>query len=334
MSINDNEANMKDYSTQDDGGECDLGDCGEERVIAVSTCGEKCVIDDPYSAVYHSLMFPTAKQVSLMFPAAMVSAMFPANQDTMTPPMSMTTSTSSVSMMSSNSSELMTSSITSDSNSTVEWIYVKYWDMEEEDLTTKLIKFINIAAPGALFSPAKSRRRRRKKIMKFVHPEMRTIFQHSLVLFSPTSSTPEADPRPSVPLVDWSRVNNRSLGNLPTPQMFPKLGCSEDPNIYAERIRDHGAHGRISSGSIHAKERFPFGLEYGLMTDLGVISTNKGDQMDDPYKHIVNGYVWSRELSCWVIHARYPKDNLNNNTKKVKEGGRIPRKPKKRAESR
>ena len=37
------------------------------------------------------------------------------------------------------------------------------------------------------------------------------------------------------------------------------------------------------------------------MTDLGVINTNKEDYMEDPYKQIVHGHVWSR----WVIHARY-----------------------------
>ena len=78
-------------------------------------------------------------------------------------------------------------------------------------------------------------------------------------------------------------MNERSLGNLPKPQMFPKLGCSDDPNIYADRIHDHGAHGRIDTGTIHAKEPYPFGLEYGLMTDLGVISCNKGD----PYCNVI-----------------------------------------------
>ena len=63
------------------------------------------------------------------------------------------------------------------------------------------------------------------------------------------------------------------------------------------------------------------------MTDLGIISTNKGDQMDDPYNHIINGYVWSRELLCWVIHARFAKDNK---PKSAKEGGRNSRKPKKK----
>ena len=118
-------------------------------------------------------------------------------------------------------------------------------------------------------------------------------------------------------------MNERSLGNLPKPQMFPKLGCSDDPNIYADRIHDHGAHGRINTGTIHAKEPYPFGLEYGLMTDLGVISCNKGD----PYCNVIYCHVWSRDLCRWVTHARYPEDN----TKGVKKTSSVlPKKYKRR----
>ena len=127
------------------------------------------------------------------------------------------------------------SSMTSDSNTSVEWIYDVYREVEEEDMTTKLIQFISIAAPNAVFSVAKSRRRRRKKILKFVHKELKTLFLNSLDIFAPSKPGPVPNQRPPVPVVDWSKVNNRSLGNLPTPQMFPMHGCSDDPNIYAQR---------------------------------------------------------------------------------------------------
>ena len=152
--------------------------------------------------------------------------------------------------------------------------------------------------------------------MLFVHKELKTLFLNSLDIFVPSQLGPVPDQRPPVPMVDWSKVNNRSLGNLPTPQMFPKHGCSDDPNIYAQQSDDRGAHGIIKYKSLHEKP-FPFGGEFGLMTDLGIISTNKGDQMDDPYNHIINGYVWSRELLCWVIHARFAKDSSNNNNKEA-----------------
>ena len=148
-------------------------------------------------------------------------------------------------------------------------------------------------------------------------------------MFTPGPTAPVPVPRPAVPLVDWSKVNTRSLGNLPTPKMYPKLGCSDDPNLYADRSYDRGAHGIIKAKPLHA-EPFPFGGEFGLMTDVGVISTKKGDQMDDPYNHIIHGHVWSRELCCWVIHARFTKDNVNNNPKKVNEGGRNSKKQKKK----
>ena len=200
------------------------------------------------------------------------------------------------------------SDITSDSNTTVEWYYEDYKEVVKEDKLSRLIKFIGIAAPGAVFSVCKSRRRRRRKLMKFVHPELRSIFQHSPQIFIPSPTTPVAVPRPPVPVVDWTKVNHRSLGNLPQPQMFPKHGCSNDPNVYAERFHDRGAHGMIPIGSIHQKEKYPFGLEYGLMTNLGIIAADKSNHMDDPYANIIHGHVWSREMRGWVLYARYSKD--------------------------
>ena len=153
--------------------------------------------------------------------------------------------------------------------------------------------------------------------MKKIHPELRNVFKFSPDLFSPAPVARVSDVRPPVPVVDWTKVNQKGMGNLPQPQMFPKLGCSDDLNIYAERTHDRGYHGIIKSGSIHEKEPYPFGLEYGLMTDLGVISCNKGDQMTDPYLNIIHGHVWSRDLQRWVIHARYPKDNAHRAKKDV-----------------
>ena len=201
----------------------------------------------------------------------------------------------------------------------------------------EMLSFMSRVAPKDIFSMKKSRRRKMKKMMKSVHKELRNVFKYSLDIFTPAPVPPVPDQRPPVPVVDWTRVNQRGLGNLPTPQMFPKLGCSDDPNIYAERIRDHGAHGRISSGTIHAKDRFPFGGEFGLMTDLGVISTNKGDHMEDPYCNIVHGHVWSRDLQRWVIYAKYPKDNSKRVRKKkvIEEAAAAPaKKPKRKKELR
>ena len=314
----------------------DLPVSRDERVIDLSVSGDECVIDPPTcnddvdvasNGEYHNQMSPAAREVSQMFPAAMVSDLFPINKEMVVINESVTSSMTTESLMSSTTSESMTSSMTSDSNTTVEWIYYDDY-VEVEDLTTKLIKFINIAAPGAVYSMSKSRRRRRKRKMKAVHPELRILFQHCEELFSPSPAAPVPVSRPPVPLVDWSRVNSRSLGNLPQPKMFPKLGCSNDPVFY-EPVIDNNPIVRITHPAPH-KKPFPFGGEFGLMTDVGVISTNKGDQMEDPYNHIIHGHVWSRDQCCWVIHARFPRDKVNNNPKSAKEGGRISRKPKKK----
>ena len=180
-----------------------------------------------------------------------------------------------------------------------------------------LITLVSKIAPNDVFSMKKSKRSKFRRMMKKIHPELRNVFKFSPDLFSPTPVARVSDVRPPVPVVDWTKVNQKGMGNLPQPQMFPKLGCSDDLNIYAERTHDRGYHGIIKSGSIHEKEPYPFGLEYGLMTDLGVISCNKGDQMTDPYLNIIHGHVWSRDLQRWVIHARYPKDNAHRAKKDV-----------------
>ena len=83
-------------------------------------------------------------------------------------------------------------------------------------------------APGDVFSAKKSARRRKRRLMKNIHPELRNVFKFSPELFSPVPMASVPDVRPPVPLVDWTRVNQKGLGNLPQPQMFPKHGCSED----------------------------------------------------------------------------------------------------------
>ena len=309
-----------------------LNDC----VFDLPTSSDECVIHPPthnddvdvtsYSE-YHCQMSPAAREVSQMFPAAVVSYMFPlANQETMTteyvtssmtsasvtPSMStesltssmtsesVTSSITSESMTSSKtltSSEFMTTSMTSDSNTTVDWTYYYNYQEVEEDLTTKLTKFINIAAPGAVFSIAKSRRRRRKKIIKFVHPELKDIFQHSLILFSSARSTPEAVLRPPVPLVDWSKVNSRMIKNVPDPVPCTVYGVSDDPEFYKDDPKL-----KTSPYSITCKfhKGQPFGTLLGHKTTCGVIPPGC-DQ-------VIHGYTWSQENYGFIIKAQFPSE--------------------------
>ena len=48
-----------------------------------------------------------------------------------------------------------------------------------------------------------------------------------------------------------------------------------------------------------------FGGKICLMTDLGVISTNNGDHMDDPYQNIVHGHVWSHEFHGILVNKQH-----------------------------
>ena len=37
------------------------------------------------------------------------------------------------------------------------------------------------------------------------------------------------------PRVDWTKVNQRNLANLPKPQFYPVHGCAQDPTFYEPR---------------------------------------------------------------------------------------------------
>ena len=305
----------------------DIPASSDESVIDLPASSDECVIDPPthnddvdsasYSE-YHGQMSPAAREVSQMFPASLVSYMFPvANQIIMTSKSvtssmtsesvtssmtseSMTSSMTNESMRSSKSltsSESMTTSMTSDSNTTVDWTYYYNYREVEEDLTTKLIKFINIAAPGDVFSITKSRRRRRKKMIKFVHPELRNIFQHSLILFSSARSTPEAVLRPPVPLVDWSKVNSRMIKNVPDPVPCTIYGVSDDPEFYKDDPKLKTSPYSITC-QFHKNQ--PFGTRLGHKTSCGVIPPGC-DQ-------VIHGYTWSQEKCGFVIKAQFPSE--------------------------
>ena len=88
-------------------------------------------------------------------------------------------------------------------------------------IINNVLTCISRTAPNDIFSVRRSRRMRMKKTMKKIQPELRSIFRHisdlqiSLPQFlqCPGASVPYV--RPPVPLVDWAKVNERFLGNLP-----------------------------------------------------------------------------------------------------------------------
>jgi len=119
--------------------------------------------------------------------------------------------------------------------------------------------------------------------------------------------------------VDFTRVNPFALAKLPKPQSLPRLGCSEDADLYNKCIIHKSdeacdkspavCKSKFSdSGTYYAKQSLKhkgyitvtnwcFGTRAGFVTDLGVIP---------PPSEPVHGYVYSYgtgENTSYVLHA-------------------------------
>ena len=122
--------------------------------------------------------------------------------------------------------------------------------------------------------------------------------------------------------VHFARVNPFALAKLPRPDLLPRLGCSEDANLYTKCIYHKANEGcekspedcktKFSdSGTPYAhkvesmrhkdlwksKTSWCFGARAGFVTNLGVIP---------PPSEPIHGYVYSGgtgEATSYVLHA-------------------------------
>ena len=202
-------------------------------------------------------------------------------------------------------------------------------DVQQPQLATskdlfieQLTRFINISSPGHVFNVKKSLRRKRKRAAKMVHPELVSQWTNVGDLFDPRTSV-SYTPDPSIPRVDWTKVNSRQIGNVPTPTPQPVLGCSSDPEIYKDRCsRKCQPSGHVTwevKKSYHADSKTPFGVKYGFLTDAGVIKAESNHQ-------IVHGYIWSPSCNQYILHAKFPgeleRSEVSNKRRKKKRGSR------------
>ena len=164
----------------------------------------------------------------------------------------------------------------------------------EDSFITKITNAIKRYAPNYTFSRAKHERRMTRKMMKMIPKELHCLWRNvdSITGLAP-AVVPVSTP---VPKVNWSVVNTRALANVPKPKLYPKHGCSPDPAFY-ERYQDYEMR---SDGKtlVNCKPKHqqanPFGSEWGLETDAGVI---------DVSGVVVHGHTWSPEKGAWLIHA-------------------------------
>ena len=155
---------------------------------------------------------------------------------------------------------------------------------------SSMSSFIDRVAPNSTFNKRKAKKLRRKRVLMRVPRELRAIWQNCDKIFCQAPGPGHKQrtrPRPSnerKPLIDFSKVNIRMLRNLPQPQMYPVSSCSQDPKFYQSKD--------------WYSSKYPFGSEYGYMTQLGVVPVSS-----EP----VHGYVFDIKFGSWILHASYHK---------------------------
>ena len=192
-----------------------------------------------------------------------------------------------------------------------------------------ILQVINIVAPNDVYNRRKSETRRRKRVKKklkaAVSPHLFPMWQNADDLMAPRESVtkPIVEVMSPYPIIDMTKVNRRFLSNLPSPERFPVLGCSQDPKFYEPRYEDDGSRRQLIS-SFYEKEKYPFGCAFGFMTNLGIIGWSSREGA-------VHGYIWTGY--SWVLHAQRPQD-LEKVKHKVEGDFNFKKKFKRKKESR
>ena len=161
-------------------------------------------------------------------------------------------------------------------------------------------------APDNKFAPLMSKKRkkkmRQKKLKKALHPDLITMWQHCSQLCAEPDVSPAAPTPSPYPRVDWSRVNQRMLANLPKPERFPVHGCTQDETFFVKR-KVTVAHDSVRFLSPYEEAiHCPYGSLPGFLTQDGVVAPGG-------HGEVVSGYIWSTEYGCWVLHASIPRSS-------------------------
>ena len=102
---------------------------------------------------------------------------------------------------------------------------------------TLMSHVISRLAPSNRYDAKRAKQRRKKRMMRKVHPELRRMWTHATALVSPM---PKQCPPSPMPTVDWTKVNKRFLTNIPSPTLIPVQSCSEDAQFYEAKVDSFG----------------------------------------------------------------------------------------------
>ena len=174
----------------------------------------------------------------------------------------------------------------------------------ENVLMHSVIQFLHTEIPNAIYDP--NWREERKK--KAVHPEFYTLWTNFYLIFTDEK---DDDDIPHMPApeniyhtIDLFNVNTRFIDNIPKPNRYPVLGVSNDPDFYHLWYQTGDPYKR----SQKFLEPFPFGSEFGYVTNIGIVPPSS-----DP----IHGYIWSEQYGgSFVLHAIKPGEGRRHSPRR------------------
>ena len=174
----------------------------------------------------------------------------------------------------------------------------------ENVLMHSVIQFLHTEIPNAIYDP--NWREERKK--KAVHPEFYTLWTNFYSIFTDEK---DDDDIPQMPVpeniyhtIDLFNVNTRFIDNIPKPNRYPVLGVSNDPDFYHLWYQTGDPYKR----SQKFLEPFPFGSEFGYITNIGIVPPSS-----DP----IHGYIWSEQYGgSFVLHAIKPGEGRRHSPRR------------------
>ena len=179
---------------------------------------------------------------------------------------------------------------------------------EKEVFITEMVSFIKSSAPSYIYDARRMKAKRRRKMKKRVHPELRNLWDNASTILSPIPVNNAKQSATLYPRVDWKCVNKRFLSNIPLPSSLPLHGCSPNPDDYKDEFYQNDYGGMQNLGSKFDRE-FPFGTALGFLTDAGPI--NVPDE-------IFHGHSYQPGQG-WLLHAEYP-EKIKKRMKRIQRG--------------
>ena len=183
-------------------------------------------------------------------------------------------------------------------------------EVEKCSFLKKILTFLESSFPTNVYCQQKSSQVRKEWLNEGVFIDFQSMWRSAIVgdLFGQNPEATESctTPPPAPPVVryntiDFSKVNVRSIANIPRPEHQAVHGCSQDPKFYSESVvLSYDYYNRPHTLESSHKKTKPFGSLYGYQTNIGVVPVP-----DTP----VHGYIWCHDSGAFVLHAMDPAES-------------------------